>query len=166
SGIDIDTRRDDPYAAYPDIDFNVPVEEGGDVLARTLVRLRELTESVKIIRQATAKLPKGPVASQSLPFPTVGEAFGRVEAHRGELVYYLKSNGTNFPERVKVRTPSVVNNNSILPMVVGETIADVPIILASIDPCFSCTDRVTILDTGENVEKTFSLSDLRRRRIT
>jgi NADH-quinone oxidoreductase subunit D len=164
SGLNMDTRRDDPYAAYPHIDFEVPVEEGGDVLSRTLVRLRELAQSVKIIRQATANLPKGPVASESLPLPTVGEAFGRVEAHRGELVYYLRSNGTNFPERVKVRTPSVVNNNSILPMVVGETIADVPIILASIDPCFACTDRVTVLDTRKNVEKTFTLSELRGRR--
>ncbi|MGQ9543898.1 MAG: hydrogenase large subunit [Candidatus Bathyarchaeia archaeon] len=166
SGVDIDTRRDDPYAAYPNIDFEVPVEEGGDVLSRTLVRLRELAQSVKIIRQAITNLPKGPVATGMLPFPKVGEAFGRVEAHRGELVYYIRSNGTNFPERVKIRTPSVVNNNSILPMVVGETIADVPIILASIDPCFSCTDRVTVLDTRRNVERIVTLSDLKMRRMS
>ncbi len=162
SGIDMDTRRDDPYAAYPYIDFNVPVEENGDVLSRTLVRLSELFQSIRIIRQALRDLPKGPVSVKELPFPRINDAFGRVEAHRGELLYYIRSNGTNYPERVKIRTPSVVNNNSILPMALGETIADFPIILASIDPCFSCTDRVTIVDTKKNVSKTVALSSLGR----
>jgi NADH-quinone oxidoreductase subunit D len=86
-----------------------------------------------------------------------------VEAHRGELAYYIRSNGTNCPERVKIRTPSVVNNNSILPMVLGETIADVPIILASIDPCFSCTDRLMIINNRTGVGKVVSLSEIKRR---
>lgn len=162
SGIDMDTRRDDPYAAYPYIAFNVPVEENGDVLSRTLVRLAELFQSIRIIRQALRDLPKGPISVKELPFPRINDAFGRVEAHRGELLYYIRSNGTNYPERVKIRTPSVVNNNSILPMALGETIADVPIILASIDPCFSCTDRITIVDTKRNVSKTVALSSLGR----
>ncbi|MBS7622795.1 nickel-dependent hydrogenase large subunit [Candidatus Bathyarchaeota archaeon] len=164
SGVNIDTRRDDPYAAYPNVEFDVPVEEGGDVLSRTLVRLRELSQSIKIIRQALNDMPGGPIALEELPFPRVGEALGRVEAHRGELVYYIRSDGTNSPERVKIRTPSVVNNNSLIPMMLGETIADAPIILASIDPCFSCTDRVTIVDVRKNKEKTMTLSDLRRGR--
>jgi len=166
SGVDIDVRRDDPYAAYPNIEFEVPVEEKGDVLSRVLVRFRELLESIKIIRQAMSDLPGGPLALDKLPLPKVGEAFGRVEAHRGELVYYIKSDGTNRPERVKIRTPSVVNNNSLLPMLLGETIADAPIIIASIDPCFSCTDRVTLVDTKKNVERTVTLSDLRRGRTS
>ena len=161
SGVDIDTRRDDPYAAYRYVDFEVPVEEGGDVLSRALVRLRELFQSIEIVRQAVSNLPQGPIAVDALPLPHPGEAFGRVEAHRGELVYYVRSNGTNRPERVKIRTPSVVNNNSLLTMMLGETIADVPIILASIDPCFSCTDRVTIVDIKRNTEKTVALSKLR-----
>lgn len=165
SGVDIDTRRDDPYAAYPYVEFEVPVEDDGDVLSRTLVRLKELSQSISIIRQAIKGLTEGPIALKELPFPKPGEAFGRVEAHRGELVYYIRSNGTNCPERVKIRTPSVVNNNSILPMMLGETIADAPIILASIDPCFSCTDRVTIVDVKKKTEKTVTFSDLRGGRI-
>ncbi|MEM3017724.1 MAG: nickel-dependent hydrogenase large subunit [Candidatus Bathyarchaeia archaeon] len=162
SGVDIDVRRDDPYAAYPYLDFEVPVEENGDVLSRTLVRLKELFQSIRIIRDAMRHLPEGSISVGELPFPKVGEAFGRVEAHRGELAYYIRSNGTNCPERVKIRTPSVVNNNSILPMVIGETIADVPIILASIDPCFSCTDRLTLVDTKTGVGKSVSLHEMRR----
>lgn len=165
SGVDIDTRRDDPYAAYPYVEFEVPVEDDGDVLSRTLVRLKELSQSISIIRQAIKGLTEGPIALKELLFPKPGEAFGRVEAHRGELVYYIRSNGTNCPERVKIRTPSVVNNNSLLPMMLGETIADAPIILASIDPCFSCTDRVTIVDTKKNTEKTVTFSDLKGGRI-
>lgn len=165
SGVDIDTRRDDPYAAYRYVDFEVPVEEGGDVLSRALVRLRELFQSIEIVRQAVSNLPQGPIAVDALPLPHPGEAFGRVEAHRGELVYYVRSNGTNRPERVKIRTPSVVNNNSLLTMMLGETIADVPIILASIDPCFSCTDRVTIVDIKRNTEKTVALSKLRSDKV-
>ena len=165
SGVDIDTRRDDPYAAYPYVEFEVPVEDDGDVLSRTLVRLKELSQSISIIRQAIKGLAEGPIALKELLFPKPGEAFGRVEAHRGELVYYIRSNGTNCPERVKIRTPSVVNNNSLLPMMLGETIADAPIILASIDPCFSCTDRVTIVDTKKNTEKTVTFSDLKGGRI-
>ena len=165
SGVDIDTRRDDPYAAYSNVEFDVPVQEGGDVLSRTLVRLNELFQSIRIIRQAVKDLPEGPIALEELAYPRVGEAFGRVEAHRGELVYYIRSNGSNRPERVKIRTPSIVNNNALLPMMLGETIADVPIILASIDPCMSCTDRVTLLDVRENSEREVALSDLRKWRI-
>jgi NADH-quinone oxidoreductase subunit D len=164
SGVDMDTRRDDPYAAYSKVEFEVPVETGGDILSRTLVRLKELTQSISIVRQAVRGLPEGPKALDQLPYPRVGEAFGRVEAHRGELVYYVRSNGTNRPERVKIRTPSVVNNNALLPMMLGETIADAPIIVASIDPCFSCTDRVTIVDVRSNREKTATFSELRKKR--
>jgi NADH-quinone oxidoreductase subunit D len=165
SGVDIDNRRDDPYAAYSKIGFDVPVQEGGDVLSRALIRLEELFQSIRIIRQAAKDLPDGPIALEELAYPKVGDAFGRVEAHRGELTYYIKSNGSNRPERVKIRTPSVVNNNALLPMMLGETIADVPIILASIDPCMSCTDRVTLLDLRKNSEREVTLSDLRKTRI-
>jgi Ni,Fe-hydrogenase III large subunit len=165
SGVDIDSRRDDPYAAYSKIGFDVPVQENGDVLARVLVRLEELSQSIRIIRQAAKDLPDGPIALEELAYPKVGDAFARVEAHRGELTYYVKSNGSNSPERVKIRTPSVVNNNALLPMMLGETIADVPIILASIDPCMSCADRVTLLDVRKNSQKQVTLSDLRKSRI-
>lgn len=164
SGIDIDVRRDEPYAAYSKMDFQVPLEESGDILSRVLVRFKELIESTKIIRQSIKDLPRGPISLEELPFPNKGEAFGRVEAHRGELVYYIKSNGTNRPERVKIRTPSVVNNSSLLYMMLGEKLGDVPIILASIDPCFSCTDRVTIVENNSNSRKTVLLSQLKRRR--
>jgi Ni,Fe-hydrogenase III large subunit len=164
SGLDIDTRRDDPYAAYSNIEFSVPVQDGGDVFARALVRLNELFQSINIIRQAVHDLPDGPIVLEELAYPRVGDAFGRVEAHRGELVYYVRSNGSNHPERVKIRTPSVVNNNALLPMMLGETIADAPIILASIDPCMSCTDRVTLLDVRKKSIREATLSDIRKGR--
>lgn len=145
SGIASDIRKDDPYAAYEKLDFDVITEKDGDVRAKTLVRARETYESMKIIEQALDNLPKGEIASKPGE-PLIKEEVGRVEAPRGELVYYIKSNGTNIPERVKVRTPSFVNDYVILEMLRGEQLQNARTIIESIDPCFACTDRVTIID--------------------
>lgn len=168
SNVPIDVRRDDPYAAYDLIDWEVIVNDSCDILARVLVRYGELVESVKIIRQAIKDLPEGPIYVEFDEFKE-GIATSRCEAPRGELFYYVESNGTNVPERVKVRTPSYVNIPSVKPMLIDETIADVPIIIASVDPCFSCTDRVLIVDTRKNHRYYMTLEELeqkcRRRRL-
>jgi len=145
SGIASDIRKDDPYAAYDKIDFEVITENDGDVRAKALVRAGETYESMKIIEQALDNLPSGEIIAE-LKEPRVGEEVGRTEAPRGELIYYIRSNGTNIPERVKVRTPSFANNFTILEMLRGEKLENARIIIESIDPCFACTDRVTIVD--------------------
>jgi len=145
SGIASDVRKDDPYAAYGEIDFEVVTEKEGDVYAKALVRARETYESMKIITQALDNLPPGSIAEKPGE-PLEKESIGRAEAPRGELIYYIKSNGTNVPERVKVRTPSFANNFTILEMLRGERLENARTIIESIDPCFACTDRMTIVD--------------------
>jgi len=147
SGIESDVRKDDPYAAYGELDFEVITEEEGDVLAKSLVRARETLESVKIIEQALDNLPSGEIAVRPGE-PLEKEEVGRAEAPRGELVYYIKSNGTNIPERVKVRTPSFANDFTLIEMLRGDLLQNARIIIESIDPCFACTDRLTVVDTN------------------
>jgi membrane-bound hydrogenase subunit alpha len=161
SGIDIDVRRDDPYAAYEEIDWEVPLADGGDVLSRVIVRLQELYESISIVQQVSSRLSQiqGPLKAE-VEEPRVGEAFGRVEAPRGELFYYIRSNGTNVPERVKVRTPSFMNNAALRLMLRGASIADAPLIIASIDPCYSCTDRVEVIDLRTGKVRRGGLKDI------
>jgi len=145
SGIKSDVRKDDPYAAYGELDFEVITEEDGDVRAKSLVRARETVESIKIIEQALDKLPSGEIAVKPGE-PLEKEEVGRAEAPRGELVYYIKSNGTNVPERVKVRTPSFANDFTLIEMLRGDLLDNARVIIESIDPCFACTDRVTVVD--------------------
>lgn len=164
SGVELDVRKDDPYAAYSEVDWNIVTRPEGDVLARVIVRLGEIFQSIRIAEQALRDLPKGEIALEEVQeFPT-REAFDRVEAHRGELVYYIRSNGTNIPERVKIRTPSFMNNSALPSMLVDESIADVPLIVASVDPCWACCDRVVVVDTGKNRSFTTTLDKLARRR--
>ena len=141
SGVDIDVRKDEPYEAYGEIPFNVITKDSGDVWARMNVRMDEIEESINIIEYALDHLPSGPFRVKVPRVVPAGEAVNRVEAPRGELFYYVKSNGTAMPERVKVRTPTFANIPAFLTTAIGETIADVPPNFVSLDPCFSCTDR-------------------------
>ena len=146
SGLDRDVRRDDPYAAYGEIPFKVITDTHGDVYGRTLVRIGELFESYKMIRYIVNNLPDTPI---SVKFPKkipAGEAITRYEAPRGEDVHYVKSNGTDKPERVKVRAPTLANVQAVKKMLDSYYLADVPIVIAAIDPCFSCTDRMIQID--------------------
>ena len=145
SGIKSDVRKDDPYAAYGELDLEVITDEDGDVRAKSLVRARETLESIKIIEQAFDNLPSGEIAVKPGE-PLEKEEVGRAEAPRGELVYYIKSNGTNIPERVKVRTPSFANDFTLVEMLRGDLVQNARVIIESIDPCFACTDRVTVVD--------------------
>jgi Ni,Fe-hydrogenase III large subunit len=143
SGIPQDLRRDAPYAAYAEMKFEVPVEQAGDVRARLFVRALEIIESCNIIRQALALMAPGEISSapEKLIFAT-GTATSRVEAPRGEVMYSVswKENSRN-PARVHVRTPTYANMPAVRWMVRGARLADTPLIQASIDPCYSCTDR-------------------------
>ena len=142
SGLPQDLRRAAPYAAYPEMEFDVPVQQDGDVRARLLVRALEIMESCKILRQALTKMPPGELnAGDKLEFVT-GTATSRVEAPRGEVMYSVswKEDSRN-PSRVHVRTPTFANMPAIRWMVMGARLADTPLIQASIDPCYSCTDR-------------------------
>jgi Ni,Fe-hydrogenase III large subunit len=143
SGLPQDLRRAAPYAAYPELEFNVPVEPAGDVRARLLVRALEIIESIKILRQALEKLPPGEIntGDDKVKFIT-GTATSRVEAPRGEVMYSVSwKEGSRNPSRVHVRTPTYVNMPAVRWMVKGARLADTPLIQASIDPCYSCTDR-------------------------
>jgi len=145
SGIAIDVRRDDPYAVYADLDWKVITQPEGDVFAKAVVRLLEVLEAVKIIRQAVKKLPKGPVAVEVKEIPP-GEGCGHAEAPRGETFHYVRSDGGNRPVRHKIRAPSFVNVPSFRASCIGEHISDVTITLAAVDPCYSCTERLAIVD--------------------
>ena len=161
SGVDRDTRRDDPYAAYADVEFKVITENHCDVYGRTVVRLKELLESYSIIRQLLAKLPEGPIVVKAPRKIPPGEAFSRYEAPRGEDVHYVKSNGTEKPDRVKVRAPTLANLQCVSKMAKDMYLADIPIIIAAIDPCFSCTDRmVTIRKKGGRNKEVMSWEEL------
>jgi NADH-quinone oxidoreductase subunit D len=156
SGVKVDIRKEDPYAAYEETPFEIVVENGGDVLARTLIRIREIFESIEIIRRALDMLPKGPIRERFVPQVAKAEAVCRSEAPRGELLYFAMSNGTERPERVRIRTPTYANVLSWQEMFKGCTIAEIPVVMWSIDPCFGCEDRVTIVDLDKG--KTYSLS--------
>jgi len=143
SGLPQDLRRAAPYAAYAEMEFDVPVQQDGDVKARLLVRALEIMESGKILRQALTKMPPGELSTgdAKIAFST-GTATSRVEAPRGEVMYSVswKESARN-PSRVHVRTPTFANMPAIRWMVIGARLADTPLIQASIDPCYSCTDR-------------------------
>jgi formate hydrogenlyase subunit 5 len=141
SGYDIDVRKDDPYEVYGEIPFNKIVYKEGDTWARMNVRMDEVEESINIIQYALDHMPKGPFRIDVPRNVLAGEAISRNEAPRGELFYYVKSNGSAMPDRVKVRTPTFANLPSFLQTAIGESIADVPPNFVSLDPCFSCTDR-------------------------
>ena len=143
SGVPQDLRKAAPYAAYAEMDFDVPVQPAGDVRARLLVRALETMESCKILRQALAKLPPGEIHTEGEKFAFItGTATARVEAPRGEVMYSVSwKEGSRNPARVHVRTPTFAVMPAIRWMVKGARLADTPLIQASIDPCYSCTDR-------------------------
>lgn len=150
SGIARDVRKDDPYIAYADLDFKVITSDRCDVYGRTLVRLGELMESYKMIRQLIKKIPDGPVSVRAGRKIPAGEAASRYEAPRGEDLHYVRSNGTERPDRVKVRAPTLANIQAVSKMLEDRYLADMPIVVAAIDPCFSCTDRLISLKDAKD----------------
>jgi NADH-quinone oxidoreductase subunit D len=154
SGVKRDVRHDDPYAAYGELDFKVITDTRCDVYGRTVVRLLELMESFKIIRQVITNLPEGPVTIKAPRKIPAGEAVSRYEAPRGEDVHYVSANGTDKPDRVKVRPPTLANIQAVSHMLEDRYLADMPIVVAAIDPCFSCTDRMISIHNLDNRKTT------------
>jgi len=144
SGVAIDVRKDDPYAAYPLVNWKVITSEGCDVFAKAEVRLLEIYESISIIDQCLTKmghLKEGDILTQVKNIPE-GMGFGRAEAPRGEVFHFVKTDGSNSPVRHKIRAPSYVNVATFKKSCIGQTIADATIILAAVDPCYCCTERM------------------------
>jgi len=128
------------YAAYKDLQWEPVVEKSGDCYARTLVRVREINQSFDLIRQAIDKIPDGPYDVKVTGNPQ-GEFFSRLEQPRGEVCYYVKGNNTKFLERFRIRTPTFANIPPLVIMLKGCELPDVPVIVLTIDPCISCTER-------------------------
>ena len=144
SGVNQDIRDTEPYAAYGSIDWNVIVQPEGDVFAKAAVRLLENFESIKIVRQCIDRLEPGPIDVEVRELPE-GEGIGHAEAPRGETFHYVRSDGTNYPIRYKVRAPTFVNVPSFKTNVVGAELADAMLIVAAMDPCYSCTQRMGVI---------------------
>ena len=168
AGVPRDLRRDDPYLVYDDLDFNVITLTESDALARFYVRLAEMRESAKILRQALDKLPEGPFSADEpkrvLPEkertytkmeelihdfmliniginPPVGEVYSAVESSKGELGFYIVSDGTGHPWRMKIRSPSMTNLPALPLMLKGGMISDIVAVIGSLDPVMGEADK-------------------------
>jgi ech hydrogenase subunit E len=128
------------YAAYSQLDFTPVVETDGDSYARTVCRFNEIFQGIDLIRQAFAKLPEGELAVKVKGMPE-GEVVSRVEQPRGECLYYLKATGRKYLDRLRIRTPTFANIAPLLELLPGCELADVPVLILTIDPCISCTER-------------------------
>ena len=146
SGVDYDIRLDDPYIAYADVPWNVVTDTHGDVYGRTLVRVGELKESLNILRYCLENLPAGPIRAAPPRAAPKSEILSRYEAPRGELVHFIRTNNTDKVERLDIRTPTLANWTSVAVSLVNQNLADIPVIVAAIDPCLSCTSRITVLN--------------------
>lgn len=163
SGVPRDLRVVAPYAAYPQFPVQIVLDTRGDLQARFEVRIKELFESMRVIRTILEKLPEGELSASMPRRIPAGEAVVRLEAPRGEVFYFVKSDGKDKPVRVKVRTPTICNLNSVVRLVVGHQLADVPMILAGIDPCFSCNDRMVQVErTRPGTEQAMTWGELRQ----
>lgn len=145
SGVNYDIRKVDKYGIYERFDFRVPLGDHGDVYDRYMIRLLEMRESVKILRQALSDIPAGPIMDPKAKIrgfrPKVGEAYGRIEGPKGELGFYLISDGSPNPYRYRVRPPSLINLTVLEDMCLGQTVADVVVILGSVDIVLGEVDR-------------------------
>ncbi|HEX3050184.1 MAG TPA: nickel-dependent hydrogenase large subunit [Aggregatilineaceae bacterium] len=162
SNVARDIRIDAPYAAYAQYPVQLITETAGDLEARFIVRIKELFESYRVIRQVLDTMPEGELTVRMPRRIKEGEVISRVEAPRGELLYYIRSNGTDMPERVKVRTPTLPNMATVLTLAAGHQFADMPMILAGIDPCFSCNDRMVTVKDEDGDSRNMSWEQMRQ----
>lgn len=162
SGVDMDVRRDDPYAAYEMVKWKVITAKGGDVFAKAEVRLLEMYESISIIQQCLDLLKKekeGEIKAKVKEIPA-GIGIGHAEAPRGEVFHFVKSDGSNSPVRHKIRAPSYTCIPTFRRSCVGGTISDAAICTAAVDPCYCCTERmIQVYDhrTGKRIMNTAEL---------
>lgn len=145
AGVNYDLRKVDKYGIYDRFQFRVPLGDHGDVYDRYMIRVLEMRESVKILQQALPQIPAGPIVDPKTKLrgfrPKAGEAYGRIEAPKGELGFYLISDGGSNPYRYRVRPPSLINLTVLEDMCLGQMIADVVIILGSVDIVLGEVDR-------------------------
>jgi membrane-bound hydrogenase subunit alpha len=166
SGWARDIRKEDPYAVYDELDFDVATADSCDVLGRVVVRVKELLESYKLCEQMVRRLPPGDIVVKAPRKVKPGEVVSRYEAPRGENIHYIKANGTEKPERLKVRAPTLANYPATIEMLKKGFIADIPLIFAAIDPCICCAERsVTLVSARNGEESIVRMSDLRRQAI-
>ncbi|OGS48536.1 MAG: NADH dehydrogenase [Euryarchaeota archaeon RBG_16_68_13] len=161
SGVDYDVRNDDPYLSYPDVPWKVVTDDHGDVFGRTLVRVGELREGLGIVRHCLENLPGGPITTKAPRAAPRAEVLSRYEAPRGELVHFIRTNNTDKVERLDIRTPTLANWTSVAVSLVGQNLADIPVIVAAIDPCLSCTSRITVVDREARRTRTMDWEELR-----
>jgi NADH-quinone oxidoreductase subunit D len=145
AGVDYDLRKVDRYGIYDRFEFRVPLGEHGDVYDRYMIRVLELRESLKILQQALKQIPEGPIIDPKAKLrgfrPKVGESYGRIEGPKGEIGFYLISDGGANPYRYRVRPPSFINLTILEDMCLGRSIADAVIILGSVDIVLGEVDR-------------------------
>jgi NADH-quinone oxidoreductase subunit D len=144
SGVPRDVRKAEPYAAYSELEFNVPIGAAGDTYDRYLVRIEELLQSVRIIRQALEGLPEGPIIGKvpRLIKPPAGETYHAIESPKGELGYFIVSDGkSNAPYRFRVRPPSFCNLQALPRLIQGHLVSDVVALIGSIDIVVGEVDR-------------------------
>jgi Ni,Fe-hydrogenase III large subunit len=161
AGVDLDCRRDHPYAAYDRLEFNVITAADGDVWSRLVVRATEVFESIKIIRQCLDRMESGPIAlelTDELPAGRLG--LSSVEAPRGESHHFVITGENNRPRRWRVRAPTYQNLQGVPQMIKDQQLSDMTITLGSIDPCFSCTDRLETIDLNSKQTRIWSLEEL------
>jgi membrane-bound hydrogenase subunit alpha len=166
SDVPRDVRRDDPYAVYDEIPFDVCTSNTCDVLARTIVRINEVLESYKIMEYTLKNLPAGDIRVKAPRRVKEGEVVSLYEAPRGENIHYIKSNGTDKPERLKVRAPTLGNYAATIEMLKKGYIADIPLIFAAIDPCICCAERlVELINARSGETHVLTMDELRRRSV-
>lgn len=143
SGVAWDLRKSNPYAAYADFDFDIPVGEYGDTYDRYLVRIEEMRQANRIVSQAVEKIPNGPIKAKvgKILKPAVGDVYHSIEAPKGELGYYIVADGSTKPYRVRVRPPSYINLQALRQMVKGHMVADVVAIIGTLDIVLGEIDR-------------------------
>lgn len=145
TGVNYDIRKVDKYGIYDRFNFRVPLGDHGDVFDRYMIRVLEMRESLKILEQAVREIPEGPIVDPKAKIrgfrPKAGEAYGRIEGPKGELGFYLISDGSPNPYRYRVRPPSLINLTVLEDMCLGQTVADAVIILGSVDIVLGEVDR-------------------------
>src|SRR4030042_1874219 len=163
SGVARDVRKEDPCAVYDELDFAIGTADSCDVLGRVVVRVKELLESYKMIEQMVKGLPDGDIVAKAPRKAKPGETVSRYEAPRGENIHYIQANGSEQPERLKVRAPTLANYPATVEMLRKGFIADIPLIFAAIDPCICCAERsVTLVSAASGDESVVRGRDLRR----
>jgi membrane-bound hydrogenase subunit alpha len=176
SGVPKDVRQDQPYSAYADLNVKAITPDivtgtvVGDVYDRIIVRLLEVKQAIEIIEECIARMPEGPIMSETkmprllkLLTDAAGEGIGRVEAPRGEDIHYVRLEaGQSTLGTWKVRAPTYVNLVAVPTILKGSQIADVPIAFASLDPCMSCTNRIVVTDRATGRKTVVGYEELHR----